>query len=174
MTFVFTSMIAWPSKHHHYFHTQGLNLTARPLLWNNVPKMRCVWHNDSWHMNTNNSYKFPFKIKWATLAYIHTSMLSNDKTQLSSIKANNSPSPAPPVFSSMVQNLSRKINSAGQTHRLGVRHSVPPLTPPSLHPPLVSEQSPIQPPLHADTVALSTTRFTEQHWVTRTGRANGV
>lgn len=87
----------------------------------------------------------------------------------------NSPTLAPPVFSSMItepikENCLRRANP-----QQGVQRSVPSPTPPSLHPPLVSsEQSSMQPELHTDTVALSTAQFTEQYWDTHTGKANRV
>lgn len=105
----------------------------------------------------------------------HTRTPSNNKIQLSSITTSTKTHPflRHLCFPAWLQKLSWRI--AGQTHRQGVRQSVPIPTPPSLHSPLVSsKQSSIQPELHTDTVALSTVRFTEQHWETHTEKANRV
>lgn len=87
----------------------------------------------------------------------------------------NSPTPAPPVFSSMIAEPIKENCLCRANPQQGIRRSVPSPTPPSLHPPLVSsEQSSMQPELDTDTVALSTARFTEQYWDTHTGKANRV
>lgn len=112
-----------------------------------------------------------------TSPIIDTRMQSDNKMVLRSVTT--SPKTHPFLlhlcFPAWLQKLSWKIAPARQTCRQGVRQSVPPLTPPSLHSPLVrSKHTSIQAELHTDTVALSTARSTEQHWEMHTGKASLV